>query len=487
MLGYGRTEALGRELAELIIPPAFRARHKEGLARYLATGEARVLGRRIELTAIRRDGSEFPVELAIARVPGKGPVQFTGFIRDLSERRKAEDALLRSEEQLRASQKMEAVGRLAGGVAHDFNNLLTVIQGHSELLLARLRDDDPIRKEIEEIRKASERAAGLTRQLLAFSRRQVLQARVLDLNEAVADMEKMLRRLIGEDIELITRLGPGIAHVKADPGQLEQVIMNLAVNARDAMPEGGQLTIETADATLDEEFCRTHPPTHPGRYVMLALIDTGIGMSPEILSHVFEPFFTTKEKGRGTGLGLATVYGIVKQSEGYVWVESAPGGGSSFRIYLPPVDEPMQTTEPRVGGAATDAGSETILLVEDEPVVRELARRILEMNGYTVLEAGDVVEARRLCDTHAGPIHLLLTDVVMPVMSGRGLADALSGLRPDMRVLYMSGYTDDAIVRHGVLLKGVSFLQKPFTPQDLAAKIREVLDLPRHPPTSSLA
>jgi len=487
MLGYGRTEALGRELAELIIPPAFRARHKEGLARYLATGEARVLGRRIELTAIRRDGSEFPVELAIARVPGGGPVLFTGFMRDLSERRKAEDALLRSEEQLRASQKMEAVGRLAGGVAHDFNNLLTVIQGHSELLLTRLHDDDPIRKEIEEIRKAGDRAAGLTRQLLAFSRRQVLQARVLDLNEVVVDMEKMLRRLIGEDIDLITRPGPGIAHVKADPGQLEQVIMNLAVNARDAMPEGGRLIIETADATLDEEFCRTHPPTHPGRYVMLALIDTGIGMSPEILSHVFEPFFTTKERGKGTGLGLATVYGIVKQSEGYVWVESAPGGGSSFRIYLPPVDEPTQTTEPRVGGATTDAGSETILLVEDEPVVRELARRILEMNGYTVLEAGDVVEARRLCDTHAGPIHILLTDVVMPVMSGRGLADALSGLRPEMRVLYMSGYTDDAIVRHGVLLEGVSFLQKPFTPQGLAAKIREVLDLPRHPPTSSLA
>ncbi len=479
MLGYGRTEALGRELAELIIPPAFRAGHREGLARYLATSEPRILGRRIEMTAIRRDGSEFPVELAITRVPGDGPVQFTGFMRDQSERRQAEDALRRSEEQLRSSQKMEAVGRLAGGVAHDFNNLLTVIQGHSELLLARLRSDDPIRKEIEQIRKAGERAAGLTRQLLAFSRRQVLQARVLDLNEVVADMEKMLRRLIGEDIDLITRLGPRIAHVKADPGQLEQVIMNLAVNARDAMPEGGRLIIETADTTLDEKFCRAHPPTHPGPYVMLALTDTGSGMAPETLSYLFEPFFTTKEKGKGTGLGLATVYGIVKQSDGYVWVESEPGKGSSFRIYLPPVEGPAQTVEPKTGGSGVDTGSETILLVEDEPVVRELARRILEMNGYNVLEAGDVGEARRLCGTHPEPIHLLVTDVVMPVMSGRGLADALSSLRPEMRVLYMSGYTDDAIVRHGILLEGVPFLQKPFTPQRLAAKVREVLDLPR--------
>jgi CheY-like chemotaxis protein len=373
---------------------------------------------------------------------------------------------------------MEAVGRLAGGVAHDFNNLLTVIQGHSELLLARLPADDPTRKEIDQIRKAGERAAGLTRQLLAFSRRQVLQARVLDLNEVAVDMEKMMHRLIGEDIELITRLGPEMPHVKADPGQLEQVIMNLAVNARDAMPDGGRLILETADTLLDEGFCRDHPPTRPGRYVMLALTDTGTGMTPETRAHLFEPFFTTKEKGKGTGLGLATVYGIVKQSGGYIWAESEPGKGSTFRIYLPPVDAPARSHEPRGGAPATIEGSETILLVEDEPVVRQLARRILEMNGYTVLEAGDVGDARRLCATHPGPIQLLLTDVVMPVMSGRGLADALSGLRPGMRVLYMSGYTDDAVMRHGIQAEGVPFLQKPFTPQGLAAKVREVLDLP---------
>jgi len=285
----------------------------------------------------------------------------------------------------------------------------------------------------------------------------------------------MLRRLIGEDVELVARLGREIAHVKADPGQMEQVIMNLAVNARDAMPDGGRLTIETAVEDLDEVYCREHAPTRPGRYVMLKLTDTGTGMNAETRSHLFEPFFTTKEKGKGTGLGLATVYGIVKQSGGYIWAESEPGRGSSFRIYLPPVDEPLETAEQRVADAVTDSGSETILLVEDEPVVRELARQILEIRGYTVLDACDVDEARRLCDEHPGPIQLLLTDVVMPVMSGRGLADAVIPVRPEMRVLYMSGYTDDAIVRHGIQ-EGAPFLQKPFTPKQLAAKVREVLD-----------
>src|SRR5436309_3481812 len=335
--GYPRSEALGHELAELIIPPALRARHREGLARHLATGEARVLGRRVELTGMRRDGTEFPVEVAITRVPGKGPVMFTGFMRDLSEWRQAEEALRRSEEQLRMSQKMEAVGRLAGGVAHDFNNLLTVIQGHGELLLARLPPDDPNRHEIDQIRKASERAAALTRQLLAFSRRQVLQPRVLDVNAVVEDMDKMLRRLIGEDVELVMRLDPGIAHVRADPGQIEQVIMNLAVNARDAMPDGGRLIVETAGVDLDETFCRNHAPAEPGPYVMLRLSDTGTGMDAQTRSHLFEPFFTTKEKGKGTGLGLATVYGIVKQSGGCIWAESERRPGAPFPIHLPPV------------------------------------------------------------------------------------------------------------------------------------------------------
>ena len=477
MFGYRRDEAVGREMADLIIPPALRARHRDGLARHLATGEIRVLGRRVKMPALRRDGTEFPVEIAITRLQGDGPILFTGFLRDQSDSRSAEDALRKSEEQLRASLKMEAIGQLAGGVAHDFNNLLTVILGHSDLLLARLTADDPVRREIEQIRRAAERAAGLTRQLLAFSRKQVLQAIVLDVNHVVADIDGMLRRIIGEDIDLVTRLGREIVHVQADPGQIEQVIMNLAINARDAMPGGGRLIIETAQVVLDESFCRDHPPTPPGKYVMLALTDTGAGMDAETRAHLFEPFFTTKEKGKGTGLGLATVYGIVKQSGGYIWPESEPGKGASFRIYLPPADGPLDTSAPTIDAAARPGdGSETILLVEDEPVVRELARTILEMNGYQVLDAGDIGEARRLCDGHPGPIHLMLTDVVMPEMSGRVLADSLVPTRPEMRVLYMSGHMDDAIARHGILLGSVPFLQKPFTPQGLAAKVREALD-----------
>jgi len=385
--------------------------------------------------------------------------------------------LKRTQAQLLQAQKMEAVGRLAGGVAHDFNNLLTVIIGYANLLLKRLASDDPIRADLEQIRRATDQATALTRQLLAFSRKQVLQPKVLDLNAVVADMEKMLRRWIGEDINLVIVLSPEIGRVQADPGQIEQVIMNLVVNARDAMPAGGRLTIETANVNLDETYAREHIDAQPGRHVMLAVSDTGIGMDEETQSHLFEPFFTTKERGKGTGLGLSTVYGIVKQSGGSIYVYSEPGQGATFKVYLPRIDEVAETPRPFAVPVELVQGSETILLVEDEDMVRDLAQRILLQSGYTVLEARDADEAIRLCEQQRAPIHLMMTDVVLPGgMSGPDLVKHLKTSRPEIRVLYVSGYTDNAIVYHGVLDPGVTFLQKPFTPDDLARKVRQVLD-----------
>jgi PAS domain S-box-containing protein len=428
----------------------------------------------------RRDGSPVWIRFCARAIRGDDGrvLYYEGAIEDITEDRQAGEALKKSEEQLRLSQKLEAVGSLAGGVAHDFNNLLTVIAGHCDLLLSSLPADHPIRKDIEQINRAGERAAELTRQLLAFSRKQVLQPRVMDLNTVVADVEKMLRRLIGEDIELLVCIDPGLACVKADPGHMEQVIMNLAVNARDAMPQGGRLRIETANVVLDEAFCREHPPTPPGAYVMLALTDTGEGMDEHTRSRIFEPFFTTKERDKGTGLGLATVYGIVKQSGGYIWVDSEPGQGATFRVYLPRTGGPADAAQPPAAEIGPLEGRETVLLVEDDLVVRELASQILEIKGYTVLEAGDAGEARRICREHEGPIHLLLADVVMPQMGGRALCDLLVRDRPQMKVLFMSGYTDEAVMRHGVLREGSPFLQKPFTPTDLARAVRGVLDLP---------
>ncbi|MGH7322281.1 MAG: response regulator [Candidatus Rokuibacteriota bacterium] len=382
------------------------------------------------------------------------------------------------EEQLRQSQKMEAIGRLAGGVAHDFNNLLTVITGRSELLRRRLKADDPLVRHVDLIQKIAERAATLTQQLLAFSRKQMLQPKILDLNAVVAGMEKMLRRLIGEDIDLVTTPAPGLGRIQADPGQIEQVILNLAVNARDAMPDGGRLNLETGNVDLDDVFVRHHRGARPGRYVMLAVTDTGAGMDADTQAHLFEPFFTTKGVGKGTGLGLAMVYGIVKQSGGYIVVASEPGRGARFEIYLPRV-EGVAASDP--GGrvlAELPRGHETILLVEDQEEVRDLARDILQMSGYTVLEAHHGGEAREVCARHTGPIHLLLTDVVMPHMSGRELADRLAVDHPGLKVLYMSGYADNAIVHHGVLDSATAFIQKPFSPDDLARKAREVLDAP---------
>jgi nitrogen-specific signal transduction histidine kinase/ActR/RegA family two-component response regulator len=400
-----------------------------------------------------------------------------GYGLDVSQRRQAERALQESEEQFRQAQKMEAVGRLAAGVAHDFNNLLTVISGHSNLLLLDLEKNDPRRSSVEDIAAAGDSAAGLTQQLLAFSRRQVLQPKVVDPNTVVSQVSKMLRRLLGEDVDVVIVPRPDTGHVKADPGQMEQVIINMAVNARDAMPEGGRLTVSTGNVTLDERFTRQHTGLDPGEYVALTMKDTGVGMSEQTLVHVFEPFFTTKGSGKGTGLGLSTVYGIVKQSGGYITADSEVGTGTTFTIYLPRVDAAGETVKQADAmSAKRHAGSETILLVEDAEGVRAVARRILSEAGYTVLEADGGQAAIEQSTEHRGAIHLLLTDVVMPHMNGKEVAQHLGRSNPELKVLFMSGYTDDAIVHRGVLEPNIELLEKPFTVSGLLAKVREVLD-----------
>jgi len=390
-------------------------------------------------------------------------------LRDITDRRKLE-------EQLRQAQKMEAVGQLAGGVAHDFNNLLTAILGYCNLMLDELPREDPLRPDLEEIQAAGERAAALTRQLLAFSRRQMLHPEIVDVNAIVQQLEKLLRRLISEDVELVTALASDLMTVRADPASLEQILVNLAVNARDAMPVGGRLTIETANVELDDTFVVTHVTMKPGRYVMLAVSDTGAGMDEATRARVFEPFFTTKEQGKGSGLGLATVYGMVKQSGGYIWVYSEPGHGTVFKVYLPPAAQRAASDEER-GGRREDGvrGWETVLLVEDEDAVRALAREVLRRHGYVVLEARHGLDAVRVAERHTDDIHLMITDLVMPHMSGRDLADRLSSVRPAMKVLFMSGYTDHAVM-HRDLTPGSLFIQKPFTPEVLVRKVRAILD-----------
>jgi PAS domain S-box-containing protein len=382
----------------------------------------------------------------------------------------------RAETTLRQSQRLESVGRLAGGVAHDFNNVLTAIFGYADLLAEELPTGSPGREDLREIRTAAERAAGLTRQLLAFSRQQVLQPVVLNMNDVVENLEKMLIRLIGEDVVLQTHLSPDMGNIRADAGQLEQVIVNLIVNARDAMPGGGKLTIETANAELGEAYADAHRPVVPGRYVMLAVSDTGTGMDAVTKARLFEPFFTTKTAGKGTGLGLATVYGIVKQSGGYIWVYSELGHGTTFKVYLPQVEAPAEAVREPAATTGTPVGTETVLLAEDDAMLRPLARELLVKLGYRVLEASNSAAALAAARAHQGEIHLLISDVVMPGESGVQLARQIMADRPQLRVLYISGYTDEAVVRHGLLAPGVNFLQKPFTPAVLARKVREVLD-----------
>ena len=466
MTGYSREEVLGlnpRILKSEKQDPAFYQK----LWATISKGEIW----RGEVSNRKKDGSLFTEEMNIAPVRGElGEItHYIATKQDVTERRHLE-------EQFRQAQKMEAVGRLAGGIAHDFNNLLTIIIGYSEMAQEDLDPQGRTASYLAEILRAGNRAASLTRQLLAFSRQQVLAPRVLDLNALVDDVAKMLRRLLGEDIDLVIVPDSALGRVKADSGQIDQILMNLAVNARDAMPQGGKLTIETANVDLDEAYADSHVVVPPGCYVMLAMSDSGIGMDAETQSHIFEPFFTTKEKGKGTGLGLAMVYGTVKQSGGFIWVYSEPGGGTTFKIYLPRVEDADGSVQASAARGRPVTGSETILLVEDEEGLRALAARILQDRGYTVLESTSPEDALQIGERHKGPIDLLLTDVVMPKMSGRMIAEHLALLRPDMKVLYMSGYTDDASVHHEVREEGTAFLQKPFTPSTLAQKVREVLD-----------
>jgi PAS domain S-box-containing protein len=467
MLGYASgAELVGRNLANL---------HSDTQQWFSLADYLRTLQKFQGLAAdwARKDGSIINVRLSgRAFRDDRKTIFFELFAEDVTERRALE-------QQLRQAQKMEAIGRLAGGIAHDFNNLLMVISGYSEFLLDRIGPDPTLRGHAQEIANAAGRATSLTRQLLAFSRKQMLAPKVVDLNGVVTENLKMLTRLIGEDIDLVMVPGSDIGAVKADPGQIEQVIMNLAVNARDAMPQGGKLTIETANVTFDANYTRFHAAVKPGDYVMLAISDTGMGMDAETQTHIFEPFYTTKGL-KGTGLGLSTVYGIIKQSEGYIWVYSEAGKGTTFKVYLPRLGEAglPQAMQPAAAQEQPGPGHETVLLVEDEENLRRLTRQSLGNQGYSVLDAADGTAAIRLSHAHKGPIHLLLTDVIMPGMNGRELANQISPNRPEMRVLYMSGYTENHIGHNGTLDEGITLLQKPFTLPALQAKVREVLDTP---------
>jgi PAS domain S-box-containing protein len=467
-LQYSREEIL--RLSVMDIDPSVAKRGWDKSLEHFRRTDILVL----ETEHQRKDGSVFPVEIN-SKLVRMDRDYLVAVVRDITERKKSEEALHESEERFRQAQKMEAVGQLAGGVAHDFNNLLTIISGYSEILFPMLGPDDPKRELVKSISEAGERAASLTRQLLAFSRKTVLEPKVLDLNEVVRDTGKLLRRLIGEDILFTTVLDPTISRVKVDPDQLGQVLMNLAVNARDAMPKGGKLTVETRNVELDREYTRLRPEAMAGQYVLLAMTDTGNGMSTEVKARIFEPFFTTKGVGKGTGLGLAVVLGIVKQSGGHVEVYSELDIGTTFKIYLPVVEEKASDSK-LIDIGESGFGTETILVVEDEDGVRGLAVLVLKTYGYKVVAASNGKEAMRLVAKHQGGIDLMVTDVVMPGIGGPDLAEALLPYVPQMKVLFSSGYTDDAVIRHGLLQEKVAFLQKPYSPLALVRKVRQVLD-----------
>ena len=466
MLGVPKEQVLGRICHQYICPA------EDGKCPITDLMEAVDSSERLLLKA---NGDRIPVLKSVIPTMREGRGYLIESFIDISERKRAEAEAISFQEQLRQSQKMEAVGKLAGGIAHDFNNLLTVIKGYNQLTLIKLSKGDPLRANLEEVQKAADRAANLTRQILAFSRRQIMESKLFDLNQLLQNLEKMLHRVIGEDIELVTFLSEGLGRVKTDPGQIEQVVMNLAVNAKDAMPNGGKLTIETANVELAANYAQTHPGVTPGRYVMLAASDTGVGMTPEVRDRVFEPFFTTKEVGKGTGLGLSTAYGIVKQSHGNIWVYSEPGHGTTFKVYLPRVDESVEELKEKESREEIPRGTETILVVEDEEPVRKLAVRVLQDQGYGVLEASQGEDALLICQQHRGPIHILVTDMVMPGMSGPELAKRLESSPNGIKVLYMSGYAENAIIHHHILKDGMCFIQKPFTPDALLRKVRDVL------------
>ncbi|MEI6042911.1 MAG: response regulator [Chloroflexota bacterium] len=467
--GWSQAEAVGKELKQVF-------KTIDGKTPTSIANSPRPTSSNLLLVA--RNGLVTPIEDSLASLKdSQGNINGVVLVfRDITPRKQAEEALRKSEEQLRQAQKMDAVGRLAGGVVHDFNNLLTSILDYSNKLSNKLSEGDPLRQEVEQLQKASQRASTLTQQLMAFSLKQTLQPKVLDLNTIVTEMDGILRRVMGDDIELTTTLGSRLGRVKVDPNQFQQVILNLALNARDAMSNGGKFTLETANIKLDEDSGIQHIRVVPGQYAMLTISDTGVGMDLETRSHLFEPFFTTKEPGRGTGLGLSTAYGIVRQSGGHIWVYSEPGLGTIFKIYLPITSDPDEPAVLKPTSSRLSRGCETVLVVEDEDGIRSLVRKLLQKSGYFVLEASHGIEALQVSEQYEDTIHLLLTDVVMPLMSGRELAERLALVRPNMKILYMSGYTREAIDHHGLLDPGLAFLQKPFTLSVLSQKIREVLE-----------
>ena len=468
MFGYSREELLGQAI-ETLLPERLRNSHLGHRAGYIQHPHARPMGLGMELFARRKDGTEFPVEVSLGPLATKDGMLVTGTVIDITERKKIE-------QQLRLAQRMEAIGQLAGGIAHDFNNLLAVIMGSADIIVDALPRGDPLGRKVEMIRSAGSSAADLIRQLLAFSRQQMVQPLVLNVPKIIARTQAMLQRIIGEDIEFKVIVEDSVGSIKADPGQIEQVLLNLAANARDAMPKGGRLSIHASNVELDESDRKKHAPVVPGPYVMLAIEDTGCGMDLKTQARIFDPFFTTKALGKGTGLGLATVYGIVKQTGGYIWVYSELGHGTIFRVYLPRVGKAIQTASREASETETLQGSETILLAEDSESLREMAQEYLESIGYTVLSAVSGEKALQRAKDFQGPIHLLLTDVVMPEMSGPELANHMASLRPGVKIIFTSGYTDDAITRQGILDPKVAFIQKPYRPKALAKKIRQVLN-----------